>query len=66
MIAKEFLIIGSGLSGLVCALRAAAHGSVAILAKRSLLDANTAWAQGGIAAAVGGGRQRPRFTPRTL
>lgn len=53
MIAKEFLIIGSGLSGLVCALRAAAHGSVAILAKRSLLDANTAWAQGGIAAAVG-------------
>jgi L-aspartate oxidase len=53
MIAKEFLVIGSGLSGLVCALRAAAHGSVAVLAKRGLLDANTAWAQGGIAAAVG-------------
>jgi L-aspartate oxidase len=53
MIAKDFLVIGSGLAGLVCSLRAAAHGSVAVLAKRSLLDANTAWAQGGIAAAVG-------------
>jgi L-aspartate oxidase len=53
MIAKEFLVIGSGLAGLVCSLRAAAHGSVAVLAKRGLLDANTAWAQGGIAAAMG-------------
>jgi L-aspartate oxidase len=53
MIAKDFLVIGSGLAGLVCALRAAAHGSVALLAKRSLLDANTGWAQGGIAAAMG-------------
>jgi L-aspartate oxidase len=53
MIAKDFLVIGSGLAGLVCSLRAAAHGSVAVLAKRSFLDANTAWAQGGIAAAVG-------------
>jgi L-aspartate oxidase len=53
MIAKDFLVIGSGLAGLVCSLRAAERGSVAVLAKRSLLDANTAWAQGGIAAAVG-------------
>jgi L-aspartate oxidase len=53
MITKDFLVVGSGLAGLVCALRAAAHGSVAMLAKRGPLDANTAWAQGGIAAAVG-------------
>ncbi len=53
MIVKDFLVIGSGLAGLVSALRAAGHGSVALLAKRGLLDANTAWAQGGIAAAVG-------------
>jgi L-aspartate oxidase len=55
MIAKDFLVIGSGLAGLGCALRAAAHGSVAVLTKRGLLDANTAWAQGGIAAAVDAG-----------
>ena len=53
MIANDFLVIGSGLAGLVCSLRAAAHGSVGVLAKRGLLDANTAWAQGGMAAAVG-------------
>jgi L-aspartate oxidase len=52
---KDFLVIGSGLAGLAFALRAAEQGTVAVLAKRDPLDANTSWAQGGIAAAVGEG-----------
>ena len=54
MIGKDFLVIGSGLAGLIAALRAAEHGlGRRGLAKREPLDANTAWAQGGIAASVG-------------
>ncbi len=49
----DFLVIGSGLAGLVFALRAAERGRVRVLAKREPLDGATAWAQGGIAAAVG-------------
>jgi L-aspartate oxidase len=46
----DFLVIGSGLAGLTFALKAARHGRVALVTKRSLEDSNTAWAQGGIAA----------------
>ena len=45
----DFVIVGSGIAGLTFALKAAAHGSVAIVTKRSRGDSNTAWAQGGIA-----------------
>ncbi len=45
----DFIVVGSGISGLSFALRAAAHGSVAIVTKRDAASANTAWAQGGIA-----------------
>ncbi len=48
----DFLVIGCGLAGLGFALRAADHGSVRILAKRDPMNANTSWAQGGIAAVV--------------
>ena len=45
----DFIIIGSGIAGLTFALKAAAHGSVAIVTKRARAESSTAWAQGGIA-----------------
>ncbi|MDQ6825131.1 MAG: FAD-dependent oxidoreductase, partial [Candidatus Eremiobacteraeota bacterium] len=47
------LIIGSGAAGLLLALRCASHGqSVALVTKGTIDDSNTAWAQGGVAAAL--------------
>ena len=48
----EVLIIGSGLAGLTLALRTAAHKKVCIVSKRSINDAASDWAQGGIAAVL--------------
>ena len=54
-IRTRFLVIGSGVAGLHTAWRASAHGEVYVLTKRSLFDSATAYAQGGIAAALGAG-----------
>jgi L-aspartate oxidase len=51
----RFLVIGSGVAGLHTAWRASQHGEVLLLTKRSLFDSATAYAQGGIAAALGAG-----------
>ncbi|MDQ4079343.1 MAG: L-aspartate oxidase, partial [Gemmatimonadota bacterium] len=52
---SRFLVVGSGIAGLHTAWRAAEDGDVILLTKRSLFDSATAYAQGGIAAALGAG-----------
>ena len=52
---SRFLVVGSGIAGLHTAWRASQHGEVLLLTKRSLFDSATAYAQGGIAAALGAG-----------
>ena len=54
-IRTRFLVVGSGVAGLHTAWRASADGDVMVLTKRSLFDSATAYAQGGIAAALGAG-----------
>ncbi len=49
MIETDYLVIGSGLAGLYFALRASEHGRVVVATKRAPADANTAYAQGGVA-----------------
>jgi L-aspartate oxidase len=51
----RYLVVGSGVAGLHTAWRASQHGDVLLLTKRSLFDSATAYAQGGIAAALGAG-----------
>jgi L-aspartate oxidase len=52
VIETDYLVIGSGLAGLTFALRAAEHGRVIVATKRAPADANTAYAQGGVAGAL--------------
>ncbi|MEJ7758842.1 MAG: L-aspartate oxidase [Gemmatimonadaceae bacterium] len=54
-IRTRFLVVGSGVAGLHTAWRASADDDVMVLTKRSLFDSATAYAQGGIAAALGAG-----------
>src|SRR5215212_2903082 len=54
-IRTRFLVVGSGVAGLHTAWRASEHGEVLVLTKRTLFDSSTAYAQGGIAAALGAG-----------
>jgi L-aspartate oxidase len=52
----DVLVLGSGVAGLSAAVRLAdgAHRRVGVLTKADLAQSATRWAQGGIAAAVGG------------
>ena len=50
----DFLIIGSGVAGLLFALNTAHAGRVALVTKKEAMESNTNQAQGGIAAVLGG------------
>jgi L-aspartate oxidase len=63
----DVLVIGAGVAGLRAALGAAAEGAdVIVLAKEGVYDCNTAWAQGGIAAALSGAEDLEAHIADTL
>ena len=45
----DYLVIGSGIAGMSFALKSARHGRVALVCKTTLEEANTYFAQGGVA-----------------
>src|SRR5277367_5907679 len=49
-----FLVIGGGIAGLRAAIRLAKVDTVLVVTKEELAESNTAYAQGGIAVAMGG------------
>ncbi len=50
----DFLIVGAGIAGLRAAVGLAQSGRVLVVTKEALSESNTAYAQGGIAVALGG------------
>jgi L-aspartate oxidase len=52
-IKTDYLIIGSGIAGLMFALKVADHGSVVVVTKKEVMDSSTNLAQGGIASVFG-------------
>ena len=50
----DFLVVGAGIAGLSAAIRLARAGTVLVVTKEELAESNTAYAQGGIAVAIGG------------
>ncbi len=62
----DFLIVGSGLTGLFFAVKAAACGSVVIITKEEPGDSNTSYAQGGIASVVAPGDSVAQHVADTL
>ncbi len=51
-IISDFLVIGSGISGLTLALKVAEAGSVSLVTKRNIEESATYYAQGGIAGVI--------------
>jgi L-aspartate oxidase len=49
----DFLILGSGIAGLLSAHKLSALGAVAVVTKKEAMESNTNYAQGGIAAVIG-------------
>ncbi len=51
---SDFLVIGSGVAGLLFALRVAESGTVTVVTKKKFGESNTNYAQGGVASVLGG------------
>jgi L-aspartate oxidase len=49
---RNVLVIGSGIAGLIAALRLSQQHEITLVTKSELAESNTRWAQGGIAAAM--------------
>ncbi|MBI3179807.1 MAG: L-aspartate oxidase, partial [Deltaproteobacteria bacterium] len=62
----DFLVIGTGLAGLNATLMLAERGRVMLVAKRQVTESATAYAQGGIAAAMGSDDSLERHVQDTL
>ncbi|EKD41417.1 MAG: hypothetical protein ACD_73C00725G0002 [uncultured bacterium] len=52
LIKSDILIIGSGIAGLYCALKLADQFKINLITKREAMEANTRYAQGGIASVM--------------
>ena len=52
VVETDFLVIGSGMAGLSCALKLARQGTVGVVTKKEKAESNTNYAQGGIAAVI--------------
>ncbi|MFH1313588.1 MAG: L-aspartate oxidase [Candidatus Eisenbacteria bacterium] len=50
---SDFLVVGSGIAGLLAAIKLSRSGSVTLVTKKKRSDSNTNYAQGGIAVPVG-------------
>ena len=48
----DFLVLGSGIAGLVLSLKLASQGTVAVITKKESKESNTNYAQGGIASVL--------------
>ncbi len=62
----DVLVLGSGIGGLMLALKAARHGDVLVLTKKKADDSSTNWAQGGIAAVFERGDDFAKHVADTL
>lgn len=60
VVEKDVIVIGAGIAGLFTAIRASERGSVLMVTKKSLMDSNTRYAQGGIAAVISD-EDKPEF-----
>ena len=62
----DYLVIGSGIAGLMFALKASKHSNVTIITKRSIDESNSNYAQGGIASVMSSADSFEEHTEDTI